>query len=97
MLVCRSSIRSLPASSTACKIKEETDMKIKNISIKPIAFGDYTLLPNVEAVVDDDFAPTVETYVSLGYVSVVKEKAAKAAKAAKTKDDKAQPAEPVEG
>lgn len=91
MLVCRSSIRSLPASSTACKIKEETDMKIKNISIKPIAFGDYTLLPNVEAVVDDDFAPTVETYVSLGYVSVVKEKAAK------TKEDKAQPAEPVEG
>lgn len=74
-------------------------MKIKNISIKPIAFGDYTLLPNVEAVVDDDFAPTVETYVSLGYVSlgyvsVVKEKAAKAAK---TKEDKAQPAEPVEG
>ena len=67
---------------------------IKNISIKPIAFGDYTLLPNVEAVVDDDFAPTVETYVSLGYVSVVKEKAAKAAK---TKEDKAQPAEPVEG
>lgn len=94
MLVCRSSIRSLPASSTACKIKEETDMKIKNISIKPIAFGDYTLLPNVEAVVDDDFAPTVETYVSLGYVSVAKKKDAKAAK---TKEDKAQPAEPVEG
>lgn len=94
MLVCRLSTRSLLASSTACKIKEETDMKIKNISIKPIAFGDYTLLPNVEAVVDDDFAPIVETYVSLGYVSVAKEKAAKAAK---PKEDKAQPAEPVEG
>lgn len=69
-------------------------MKIKNISIKPIAFGDYTLLPNVEAMVDDDFAPTVETYVSLGYVCVVKEKAAKASK---IKEDKEQPVEPVEG
>lgn len=43
-------------------------MNVKNVSVKPIAMGDVTLLPGEVKQVDDVYADAVAFYASMGYV-----------------------------
>lgn len=61
-------------------------MKIKNKSVKPICFGDITVLPGETKTVLDIYKDAVDFYVKMGYVVEVEKKAATTKNTSKTAD-----------
>lgn len=59
-------------------------MKIKNKSVKPICFGDITVLPGETKTVLDIYKDAVDFYVKMGYVVEVEKKAATTKNTSKT-------------